>query len=380
MFIHMSIFWWIIIGVVVLIVFMMVRGSMKIHKSIKQTNPETVVELIKDKKDSDNFGLSIYSNNKVWLQINEHQRLPLASTVQIIIAIAFAEQAANKQLDPNQQIELHKLKQLNIDKTDGGAFEKWLHSLSIDQETKHVPLIEVAKGMIEFSVNANTDFLMDIIGLDYINAIPARLELEKHDPIFPIISSMFIPVQFMKKDKLTEQATIKKINEIEGETYRQMAIDIYYKWQENPLTASEKRNVMKTLTMPIQRAWAKKLPHATTAGYASLMDKINSKSYFTKEIHQYLDPLLEYIMNKEVYQESFLYGGQKAGTTAFSVTMAMYATDKEHNQTSIAFFATQLNAIEQMKLAYSLNAFKRKLLTDTDFRHFVKESLTDEES
>ncbi len=73
-------------------------------------------------------------------------------------------------------------------------------------------------------------------------------------------------------------------------------------------------------------------------------------------------------------QKWLLHGGQKSGSTAFVLTLAAYTTDKEGNPTEIAFFANNINRIEQTKLSKNMNSFQLKFLTDEKFRlHLQKE-------
>lgn len=365
---------WIIIGFLIIFGIIMIIGFFRFQTAVRLVNPEYVVEIFKEKRASDNVGLAIHFNDEEWVSINEQIPLPLASTVKIILAIEYAQQAANYDIDPSQDIALTSLDKYNIPKTDGGAHKAWLNSLNIEEQT-HVPLHEVAKGMIEFSSNANTDYLTEVLGLDNINKVPERLDIQDHDPFFPVVSSMYIPVKLMEDEKLSLQKLVLTMDRMSDEDYRQMAIDIHNEWMEQPPTPAEKRKLVKTLDMAVQRAWTERLPHATAEGYISIMDKINSKTYFTQSVHNHLDPILETKMDMLKNKELFLHTGQKGGSTSFNVAMAMYATDKEHNQTSVALLTNHLSSIEQVKLSRSLNGFLQKFLTDEAFRSFVKEEL-----
>lgn len=369
---------WIIVGFLAIIGIVMIVAFVKFQYSIKQVSPEYIVKFFKDYKAGDDVALSIHHDGEKWVSINEQIPLPLASTVQIIIAIEFAQQAADRRIDPEQEISLKELDLLNIPKTDGGAHQTWINSLELDKDATHVPLNEVVNGMMKYSSNANTDFLMDILGLENINKVPEQLGLPNHDPLFPIISSMFVPVKLMSKKTVTQQALLAAFRDLSNEEFRQMTIDIHKEWTNNPPSAQEKRQLIKTLNVSVQRAWSERLPRATTEGYISIMDKINNRDYFSTEVHKYLDPLLEHRMSYPENQERFIHFGQKGGTTSFSITMIMYATDKNNRQTSLALLANNLNAIEQIKLSRSLNDFQRKFLTDESFQDYVKDELADQ--
>src|SRR5690625_7259360 len=111
--------------------------------------------------------------------------------------------------------------------------------------------------MIQFSSNANTDYLIEILGLDNINQVPERLGIEDHDLLFPVVSSMYIPVQLMQDKNLTPQTLVITMDKLSDEEYRQMAIDIYNKWIVKTLKALEIRKLTKTMIFAL--LWARYL-------------------------------------------------------------------------------------------------------------------------
>ena len=106
------------------------------------------------------------------------------------------------------------------------------------------------------------------------------------------------------------------------------------------------------------------------------MSKLNNKTYFNEEIYKYLDPVMEQLMENPINREWLVHAGQKGGSTAFILTTAMYATDKEGNQTELAFFANDLTTREQAKLSRNMNGFKMKFLQDAEFRTLIKKELS----
>ncbi|MEK4446130.1 hypothetical protein N1I81_09440 [Bacillus sp. FSL M8-0052] len=85
---------------------------------------------------------------------------------------------------------------------------------------------------------------------------------------------------------------------------------------------------------------------------------------------------MEQIMKKPNNREWLVHAGQKGGSTAFILTIAMYATDKERNQTEIAFFANDLNTLEIARLSRNMNGFQLKFLKDSKFRTHIKKELS----
>ena len=62
-----------------------------------------------------------------------------------------------------------------------------------------VPLSEVANGMIAYSSNANTEYLMHVLDFQMINDVLMQLNVEEHEPLYPIVSALYIPIHLMEE-------------------------------------------------------------------------------------------------------------------------------------------------------------------------------------
>ncbi|MGW6298552.1 serine hydrolase [Peribacillus butanolivorans] len=351
-------------------------GMWMFKKDINKEDPEYIVQFIKENAENKNVSLSIHLNDEKWVNVNANTLLPLASTVKIIVAIEYAQQAAVGQINPEQEVKLADIDRFYVSKTDGGAHEAWITQVKKDKEIDRVPLSEVVDGMIAYSSNANTDYLITMLGLQNINHVPESLGITSHEPMYPIVSSLFIPDQLMKEKKLSKQDTLKALKNMDKGEYRDRAIAIHNKWQTHPPTDQEKKQAMKMMGSDFQKNWSDRLPRATTEDYVSIMKKLNSKTHFDKNVYVYLDPVLEQLMKSPSNREWLVHAGQKGGSTAFVLTISMYAKDKDNNQTELAFFANDLTSIEQAKLSKNMNAFQLKFLTDTKFRTYVKKEVS----
>ncbi|QTB26873.1 serine hydrolase [Lysinibacillus sphaericus] len=348
----------------------------KFQKEMKKDDPEYIVQFIKEHRADKNVSVAIQHNQQYWVELNTMEQLPLASTVKIIVAIAYAQQAADGHINPQQQVRLRELETFYIPKTDGGAHEAWLAQLNLNGK-ESVPLSEVANGMITYSSNANTDYLMHVLGLQNINEVLTQLGVKGHEPLYPITSALYIPIQLRDEKSLTEKETLTALKDMGMAEYRERAWAIHKNWLEEPLTTEQKAQAIKMLNMDVQRVWSDRLIRASTSDYISILEKLNSKNYFTEDVHKYLDPVMEQLMQNPKNQEWLTHAGQKGGSTAFVLTLAAYAKDKEGNQTEIAFFANDLNTMEQIKLSTSMNSFQLKFLTDEKFRMRLQSELSE---
>lgn len=348
------------------------------QKDLNKDNPDYVLQFLKENKDNEQVSLAIHYNQQNWVEMNTKKPLPLASTVKIIVAIEYAQQAAEGRINSQQLVSLEDLQTFYIPKTDGGAHEAWLKQLKQDNkiENDFVSLNEVANGMIAYSSNANTEFLMELLGLENINKVLEQLNLMDHEPLYPIVSSLYIPTQFMKEKGLTKKETLTAMKAMDMTEYRERALSIHEAWLKKPLSNEEKKKSLQTLDMDFQKVWSDRLIRATTADYITILEKLNHKNYFNEDVHKYLDPVMEQLMQNPKNQKWLLHGGQKGGSTAFVLTLAAYTEDKDGNQTEIAFFANNLNRIEQTKLSKNMNSFQLKFLTDEKFRLHVQKELS----
>ncbi|MGN7400059.1 serine hydrolase [Cytobacillus praedii] len=367
----MEIVLWAIGGIVFVLALINGIGFYKYQRKIMKLDANYIIEFIKRNVESGNVSLSINYNNEKWAEVNEKIPQPLASTVKIMVAIEFAQQAADGRIDPKKMVSLQELDLYYVPRTDGGAHEAWLAQFKKDN-IDYVPLSEIAKGMIAFSSNANTDYLIQVLGLEKINRVAESLEITNHEPIYPIVSSLFIPSRLMTEMNLSKKETLHELKQMAMNDYRNRAIAIHKNLLCQPLNPREKQKLIKVLNMKFQKVWSDRLTRSTTETYASIMKKLNSKEFFNKNVHDHLDPIMEQLMGKPENSDWLQHAGQKGGSTAFVITMAMYATDKEGNQTELAFFANELSLIEQTKLSRVLNEFQLRFLRDSEFRELIR--------
>ncbi|MCS0670352.1 class A beta-lactamase-related serine hydrolase [Cytobacillus firmus] len=363
---------WIITGIVLILsaaalaLFMYLKGK-------SSGDPESVIGYVQEHRHTDSMALVIRHNDEEWININEDVPLPLASTVKIMVAIEYARQAAEGEIDPEEIVDLKTLETYYVPKTDGGAHQAWIDGLSEEEES--VPLSEVANGMIAYSSNANTDYLLNILGIEKVNRLADDLKLASHEKMYPIVSALFIPTELMKEKGFTKEEALKELKGMSLEEYRSRAIDIHQKWGSHPPLEEGKKEILKVLDMDFQRVWSDRLPRASAGDYAELMRLLNSKSYFSKEVHSYLDPVMEQLLKNPRNREWLQHAGQKGGSTAFIFTISMYATDKEGNRTEMAFLANDLSNAQFKELTRNMNSFQLQFLTNSEFRNSVKEKL-----
>ncbi|OXS63712.1 D-alanyl-D-alanine carboxypeptidase [Bacillus sp. V-88] len=335
-----------------------------------KNDPDYLINYLNHQK---NWSLTVNRNGETLVSVRENEMFPLASAMKTIIAIEYAKKCGEQKLDPSLSVSLEELDRYYIPNTDGGAHKDWI-AYSKDKGLllgKGTTLENVVKGMLAFSSNANTDYLIDLLGMEEINQSLDELNIEKHEALYPISGAMLIPTYLKMKDpSYTNDYIETKVKEMSKEEYIRIAQIVSQQLKEGGKGQYlENEHSSKRL----DKIWSDRLTRSTTFEYATLMGKLNSKTFFQRETQVRLDAVMEGIMENPVNQEWLKHAGQKGGSTEFLVTHAAYATDREGNSTEVALFTNELERGESEKISGSLNSFMLKILRDEDFRNKLKE-------
>ena len=339
------------ISISVIVFLIVLPFSMTACKRETETNPTvtSIPDFIKNNPSRSSFFLM--RNDSLKISLRADQKFPLASTMKIMIAIEFAKQVSTGKINANELISVADLDVYYLAGTDGNAHPEWKQDAQSRGELNNnrVTLQEVAKGMIGFSSNANTEFLTDKLGLDNINANLTALNLSNHDRLYPIVSSLFL----YSTNNLTE--TMSKINQMSAQQYEGECAIIHAKLKADKDGSYKKQFIFPNLEL--QKIWSNHLTASTTKEYGMVMQKILNQNYYPPLVQKQLDiilqPILESAANKAIYQN--FYG--KGGSTAFVLTYALGTKTVKNNKTVMAVFFNDLTPDEQKQLSGLLNTF-----------------------
>ena len=143
----------IVIGVIIAIVFIL--GAI----GINYFKPDENLVLNFIKENPDRAAIKLVRNDSLIAEQNPNKLMPLASTVKIILAIEYAIQSSQNEINPQESVALNELDKFYIPNTDGGAHLNWLRSIKSKINDNQIPISEITKGMIRYSSNANTEWL-----------------------------------------------------------------------------------------------------------------------------------------------------------------------------------------------------------------------------
>lgn len=307
----------------------------------------------------------ITNNDTVVAKLNEDIVMPLASTVKIIVAIEFAKQAGASIIDVNSLVDISELNKYYVQGTDGNAHEQWLN---YEREQKHiadnkVKLLDVARGMIMFSSNANTEFLMDLLGFDNVKNNIQLFGLKKHTAIYPLVSSLFM---YQNPLGNKEATIIKAIKKMSDEKYSRYIAQIHAQLKMDTLYKSKFR--LQDLTEPMQKLWSDRLPASTVKEYAQVAKILNNRKFLNENAYAIIAEVLEFPMENKAFQNVFKHYGVKGGSTGFVLTHVIYLTKKDGTKMELCIFLNNLTIEEQQKLEQWLDPFEAQIIFNKKFR------------
>ncbi|MER2030730.1 MAG: serine hydrolase [Solibacillus sp.] len=334
-------------------------------------NPNYIIQHLKDNPESSS--LYFAENGEPVITYQSTVTRPLASTVKILIALEYAMQVEENNIKKDKTVPLEDLNRFYLKNTDGGAHEAWLEAMKQDGgiENNEVTLHDVAKGMITYSSNANTDYLINLLGIDAINKRRTDLGLTQHEDVYPIVSALMIP-EYIKKDGMSEKELIKALQNLSMENYRKLAQSISLKMKTGEINASE---ATFDSSPAVQKVWSDRLIGASANDYGKLLALI-SNDELSPNAAETIRDLMEWPMqlNEENYKK-YTHLGSKGGSTLFVLNNAMYVENLKGDQYEFVILLDNLKFYEHFLLRNNRNSFERKLLNNADFRDEVREAL-----
>ncbi|WP_336823555.1 serine hydrolase [Sporosarcina sp. USHLN248] len=292
---------------------------------VLRDNPDYVLNHLKDHPETSS--LYVAENSKEIVAYQSDVVRPLASTVKMLIAVEYAMQIDEGTLNKDQYVSLNDLSRYYYKGSDGNAHEEWLKAMESAGKVANnqVTLHDVAKGMITYSSNANTEYLIDLIGISSINERAKLLGLTQHEDIYPIVSALLIP-DYLKNETKDEKKLIEELEKMPIETYRDIAKKLSGKLKDGTLKIED---YMFNMPLDLQRVWSDRLIGASANDYGKLLAVI-SNNELPSIANQTIRDLLEWPMEiNEGNHERFAHLGAKGGSTAFILNDALYAED--HN-------------------------------------------------
>ncbi|KZD44235.1 hypothetical protein B4083_0731 [Bacillus cereus] len=341
----------------------------KMKNTIKEA-PNKVAQYIEDNKGKSPVSFVLKRNGEVLASINADKKMPLASMSKWTVAIEYAKQVGKGILNPNEQVSLDTLDKYYMPNTDGGAHPDWISSIEekgLIKDNK-VSLREVARGMIMFSSNANTDYLMNYLGIENINKTIKEMGLTNHSDVYPISAAVSLADYIKLQENLSDKEIKEKILKMSDEEYVANIMKIHELMNENKLPKQMKKLPVALNNVEIQKIWSDRFISATANDYIRMMELINSRTYFDEKTQAELNKVVEFLMETPGVDEKVNHLGMKGGSTNWILTDARYVEDKEGNKIEIVVMFNDLDEDNHKMIMENYDLFMTFAMVDENIR------------
>jgi D-alanyl-D-alanine carboxypeptidase len=309
--------------------------------------------------------------------------MPLASSAKLLVLYAYAARVASGEFKPEERLPLATLEMCWLVGTDGGA-----HAAAIKELRDHgaiaadetISLHDVAWAMMVHSDNACADYLIDRIGADNIQAVPAELGLPEQEGTLPY-TGLYLSWGNPDQTDLPAQR-LARYEAMPRDTYRALSVSLLKRFKQDAdfhrRASAWWTSPQNTVTLADQAAFAQLCARGTARGYASLMAKIYQDNLPVAGAAPVMRELLEWPMKDAATAQKFDALGTKGGTMMGVLTGNWFSKLKAAPQAHVSsLFLDHLPGPIFMDLAASFaqQRFELKLLTDDAFFVQVRTAL-----
>ncbi|MCM3037857.1 class A beta-lactamase-related serine hydrolase [Bacillus pumilus] len=331
---------------------------------MNKSKEDLLTFVMKNKRD---ISATMIENEDVVLDWNGDQKTPLASTVKLMVLFHFVKTVSSGDTKLDEKVALSDIERFYIDRTDGGAHTYWLE---VNGFSEHATLLDVAKGMMQFSSNACTDYLIDRLGLEKINDQMKQAGLIEHDELMPL-TPMILWSAYVSDH---EQDALKQMSGVSHEQYKSLMSEIFNIMKNDPehkKILEEKTMEKDLLSFHIQSLLTQKMTKSTTNQYAQFMKRLHDELLTTEEKSLFS----QIVLGETLKTEKDQYIWYKSGATLFVFTAALYRKT-DTSSISISLFINDPKANNSHWIEEVFNEFMLTAAGDQNFRQRLIQAFT----
>lgn len=273
--------------------------------------------------------------------LNPEIAMPLASVVKVIHLVAYAQAVQTNDLDPEMTVPMAELERYYLPNSDLNAHRRAVEALTEEGRVFGEPpamlLDDVPRMMIEYSSNAATDYLHQLLGQERIEQTILDLGLTSHTAPCPFIGQ-FLLMGTAGNDLKQVRSLIRDPERYSREVWRlaeQYAADLKLReefggWRDRGRRPS----------LVAQSLFSEGLNARGSAGdYAHLMALIANNQVGPWEQNVRIRRYLEWPTHIPANQETLAWLGYKGGSLPGVLTAAYYAQPWDRAQpVAVALF------------------------------------------
>lgn len=275
---------------------------------------------------------------------NADEPLVLASTMKLVVLATYADAVVNGELDPGERVPIADVERYYLPLTDGGAHISGLKSIGLQagesgfarDQAATIALDDLARIMIHYSGNAETDYLIARLGPDKMASVVQRAGLDHHTPIGltlgPVLAifnhqgpfSSTGPNQGVGEDAATgDTSHLDRLTDLYLHDEQWRAAQIQF------MSSVSRVSGGRPQLWALQVAAAQRFPRGTAREYAQMMAWLAAGRFLSAQVSEIMQQKLESVPSDWPLRAVFYARhGAKDGAAAGVLTLAAYAVPK----------------------------------------------------
>lgn len=316
------------------------------------------------KQNAKTSAITIIQNNVNIVGINESKVLPMATTSDLLVAIEFAKHCAYKLIDTAEIVPLKEIVKYYFENTSQKEYEIWLAQMLSQNKVKDngVSIMEVVHGMLQYGVQANTEYLMDRVGFDNIKSSLQSYNLNDHTAILPPVGSLAL---YQNRVNANEKKMMKAIDDLDDEAYCKSAFLMHLAIKND--STFKNKLPKKFLDTKALTMWSDKLPQSSTKTYANLLQTILKEKMLDPVFYKMLRKVLEWPMQFETVNKLYSRFMMKGSNTINTFSQTQFGKTKDGKEIVIVYTCTKLKPQQIQQLTRWHQQFEMELFQNPDF-------------
>ncbi len=306
-------------------------------------------------------------NDTVKMNINSDRMMPLASTLKWMVLIQYCKSVENNSLSPDTSFSIDEVSKYYLPNSDGDAHPNWIKELKKKNKIvkNKIVLRDIVQGMIAYSSNANTEFLMDLLTLDFIHKNMINIGVKNHENLVYLVSYAYYIVN-------TDTSYLNRMSKLE---FNKKIDSIHYEIKSGKIVLNDNYD----LSEEESHLFSLKMPKSTTEEYAQLMYKLNNRLIGGSSFHRELDSVFSFYWENEKNKSWIKRIGMKGGSTLEILTMSTYVQNIQGDKIELVYFINNLEILEYLIYQNAMNTFNIQLLTNKSKAKKIIKIINDED-
>ncbi|WP_281613753.1 hypothetical protein [Flammeovirga sp. SubArs3] len=345
----------------------------KITHAQEITPPSYFLEFMEENPDK--FHLTYNDNFGRLIKWNDDELSTVGGLVYWIYVLEYVRQVNNGNFSPTERVKLDELEKFDANSNKMKIWHDYLHHNRKLLKEK-VRIREVVSGLINFTTDANSDYLMSLLSIDSVQQAVRTFHMHNTTALFPMSSAIIYAHNPYQEE---ENAFVNKLKSENLQEFRQHTFQMF-----DTLTHDSTGLVKASFQFRPDKhkkyaaLLTDRLPLGLVSDYNLLMQKINERSndiFWGDMAEEWKKAVEAPLMSSKVMQEHYKHCGRLVYSTVNSVSITLYGTFKDGKRAQLTATFDDLTETEHIDLALAINDFGFSIFENKEYFNQLKQKI-----